>query len=101
MQNRTNTSRRRKRKPSSLHSPSILLSIEENSPCRILLTIENLLVSNDPKELVVTVKLPGVESAAAVELDIFEKKIVIQCENPVYKLDVSFKLCVIVLYWML
>ena len=54
-----------------------------------------------PKELVVTVKLPGVESAAAVELDIFEKKIVIQCENPVYKLDVSFKLCVIVLYWML
>ncbi len=42
-----------------------------------------------PKELVVTVQLPGVKSSAAVELDIFKKKLVLQCETPMYKLDVS------------
>lgn len=42
-----------------------------------------------PKELVVTVKLPGVKSAESVELDIFEKKMVLQCQSPLYKLDVS------------
>ena len=43
-----------------------------------------------PKELVVTVDLPGVESAKSVELDIFEKQLLLQCKKPLYKLDVSF-----------
>lgn len=42
-----------------------------------------------PRELVVTVQLPGVESAGVVELDIFERKMTLQCGTPVYKLDVS------------
>lgn len=43
-----------------------------------------------PKELVVSVELPGVESAAAVDLDIFEKKMALKSETPFYKLDVSY-----------
>ena len=42
-----------------------------------------------PKELVVTVQLPGVGSAKSVELDIFEKRLLLQCNKPLYKLDVS------------
>ena len=42
-----------------------------------------------PKELVVTVHLPGVDSAKSVELDIFEKRLLLECSNPLYKLDVS------------
>ena len=42
-----------------------------------------------PNELVVTVNLPGVESAKNVELDIFEKRLLLQCSKPLYKLDVS------------
>ena len=42
-----------------------------------------------PKELVVTVHLPGVDSAKSVELDIFEKSLLLQCTKPLYKLDVS------------
>ena len=43
-----------------------------------------------PKELVVRVELPGVESAGRVELDIFEKRITLKVEKPLFKLDVSF-----------
>ena len=42
-----------------------------------------------PNELVVTVHLPGVSSAKSVELDIFEKRLLLQCNKPLYKLDVS------------
>lgn len=42
-----------------------------------------------PKELVVNVELPGVESAGSVELDIFEKRVVLKSEKPLLKLDVS------------
>ncbi len=42
-----------------------------------------------PKELVVSVELPGVESAAAVQLDIFEKRLLLESETPLHKLDVS------------
>lgn len=42
-----------------------------------------------PKELVVSVHLPGVDSAKSVELDIFEKRLLLQCNKPQYKLDVS------------
>lgn len=42
-----------------------------------------------PKELVVSVELPGVESAGSVELDIFERKVVLKSETPPYNLDVS------------
>lgn len=43
-----------------------------------------------PKELVVSVHLPGVDSAKSVELDIFEKRLLLQCKKPHYMLDVSF-----------
>ena len=42
-----------------------------------------------PMELVVNVELPGVESAGIVELDIFEKRVVLKSEAPKYELDVS------------
>ena len=42
-----------------------------------------------PKELVISVELPGVESAATVQLDILEKGILLESETPMYKLDVS------------
>ena len=42
-----------------------------------------------PKELVLTVELPGVESASSVDLDIFEKRVVLKSEAPQYSLDVS------------
>ena len=43
-----------------------------------------------PKELVVSVHLPGVDSAKSVMLDIFEKRLLLQCNKPHYKLDVSY-----------
>lgn len=43
-----------------------------------------------PKKLVVSVELPGVKSANAVELDIFEKRLTLECVHPPYKLDVSY-----------
>lgn len=43
-----------------------------------------------PRELVVSVQLPGVESAGKVDLDIFEKKLVLISKKPNFKLDVSF-----------
>lgn len=46
-----------------------------------------------PSELVVTVHLPGVESAKNVELEIFEKRLLLQCSKPLYKLDVSIHCC--------
>ena len=52
-----------------------------------------------PKELVVTVHLPGVKSAKTVELDIFEKSLQLHCPKPLYKLDVS--LSVVYLIWVL
>lgn len=42
-----------------------------------------------PKELVVSVHLPGVDSAKNVELEMFEKRLLLQCSKPHYKLDVS------------
>lgn len=42
-----------------------------------------------PEQLLVTVKLPGVESAGTVDLDIFEKRLLLECSKPLYKLDVS------------
>lgn len=42
-----------------------------------------------PMELVVNVELPGIESASSVELDIFEKRVVLKSEAPKYELDVS------------
>lgn len=51
-------------------------------------TRESTLVKR-PKELVVNIELPGVELASSVELDIFEKKIVLNSKTPPYKLDVS------------
>lgn len=48
-----------------------------------------------PEQLVVTVNLPGVESAGNVDLDIYEKRLVLECTNPLYKLDVS-SVCVCV-----
>lgn len=42
-----------------------------------------------PRELVVSVELPGVESAGSVELDIFEKRVVLKVEKPKLQLDVS------------
>ena len=43
-----------------------------------------------PEQLVVTVNLPGVETASGVDLDIFEKRLVLECTSPLYKLDVSY-----------
>ncbi len=42
-----------------------------------------------PKKLVVSVELPGVKSPSTVELDIFEKRLTLECAHPTYKLDVS------------
>ena len=46
-----------------------------------------------PKKLVVSIELPGVKSASAVNLDIFEKRLTLECTNPTYKLDVSYLTC--------
>ena len=43
-----------------------------------------------PEQLMVTVNLPGVETASGVDLDIFEKRLVLECTSPLYKLDVSY-----------
>ena len=42
-----------------------------------------------PKELVISVELPGVDSAASLDLEIFEKRVMLQCNSPLYELDVS------------
>lgn len=42
-----------------------------------------------PKELVVGVELPGVESASSVKLDIFERRLALESKKPPYSLDVS------------
>lgn len=42
-----------------------------------------------PKELVVDIELPGVECAGSVELDIFEKRVVLKSEKPKLKLDLA------------
>jgi dynein assembly factor 2 len=42
-----------------------------------------------PKELVVRVELPGVESTTGMDLDIFEKKVVLKTKKPQFLLDVS------------
>ena len=43
-----------------------------------------------PKELVVTVELAGVETVADVELEVFERRLELVSQNPVYKLEVCF-----------
>lgn len=42
-----------------------------------------------PKELVVYIDLPLLESAAPLELDILEKQLVLGCEKPRYNLDIA------------
>ena len=42
-----------------------------------------------PERMLVTVELPRVGSASAVDLDIFEKRLTLECASPPYKLDVS------------
>lgn len=42
-----------------------------------------------PQKLLVTVQLPGVESASCVDLDIYRKRLTLECAKPLYKLDVS------------
>ncbi len=42
-----------------------------------------------PERMLVSVELPGVDSASAVDLDIFEKRLTLECASPPYKLDVS------------
>ncbi|XP_022796221.1 protein kintoun-like isoform X2 [Stylophora pistillata] len=42
-----------------------------------------------PKELVVYIDLPLLESAAHLELDILEKQLVLVCEKPHYNLDIA------------
>lgn len=42
-----------------------------------------------PRNLIVTIKLPGVKSAITVDLDIYEKRLTLNCADPPYKLDVS------------
>ncbi len=45
-----------------------------------------------PKELVVRVEVPGVKSAASMDVEIFEKRVLLECKSPRYHLDVSFEL---------
>ncbi|KAK2562409.1 Protein kintoun, partial [Acropora cervicornis] len=42
-----------------------------------------------PKEIVVYIELPKLDSAAPVELDILEKQLLLNCKNPCYHLDIS------------
>lgn len=42
-----------------------------------------------PKELVVSVEVPGVVSASLLDLEIFERRVTLQCNFPLYELDVS------------
>ena len=42
-----------------------------------------------PRNLIVTINLPGVKSASCVDLDIYEKRLTLECADPLYKLDVS------------
>lgn len=43
-----------------------------------------------PKELLVKVEVPGVSSAAILDVEVFEKRVVLKCKSPCYELDVSF-----------
>ena len=45
--------------------------------------------STRPKEIVVSIELPLCKSAAGVELDIFEEKLVLKSEKPAYHLDLK------------
>ena len=42
-----------------------------------------------PKELVVRVELDGVETVANVDLEVFERRLELVSQNPVYKLEVG------------
>lgn len=42
-----------------------------------------------PKEIVVYIELPKLDSAAPVELDILEKQLLLNCKNPCYHLDLA------------
>lgn len=42
-----------------------------------------------PKDLVINIELPLCKSAAGVDLDIFEDKLILKCEKPAYKLDLK------------
>ncbi|XP_052769097.1 protein kintoun-like [Mya arenaria] len=45
--------------------------------------------STRPKEIVVSIELPLCKSATGVDLDIFEDKLFLQCQEPAYKLDLK------------
>ncbi|XP_047125544.1 protein kintoun isoform X1 [Hydra vulgaris] len=45
--------------------------------------------SRDPKELVVEIYLPLAEAASGIDLDIFEKQLVLNSNNPSYHLDIK------------
>ena len=48
------------------------------------------MTSTRPQELVICVELPLLKSAAPVQLDVFEKQIVLECKKPAaYKLDLQ------------
>ena len=49
-----------------------------------------------PKELVVKVDLAGVRSVTDVELEVFEQRLELHSQNPVYKLEVGVVKCVCV-----
>ncbi|KAK3728891.1 hypothetical protein QZH41_010189 [Actinostola sp. cb2023] len=48
--------------------------------------------STRPKELIVSVELPKLKSTGTVELDIFEKQLILHNDDPPYNLDISFNL---------
>ena len=45
---------------------------------------------NRPRILIVTIKLHGVKSAGCMDLEIFERRLTLECSDPLYKLDVSY-----------
>ena len=47
-----------------------------------------------PKELVVKVDLAGVRTVTDVELEVFERRLELHSQNPVYKLEVGVVKCV-------
>ena len=49
-----------------------------------------------PKELVVKVDLAGVRTVTDVELEVFERRLELHSQNPVYKLEVGVVKCVCV-----
>ena len=48
-----------------------------------------------PKELVVKVDLAGVRTVTDVELEVFEQRLELHSQNPVYKLEVGVVKCVV------